>query len=182
MKEALDLLVVASSFYCNVVALIRNRCNNWAELSIWLNVTMIPWRENERLMIKTKTTKDQSSKSDFDKQSLCSRLETEFQVIHRILRLITSSAKTPGSKIHTFWARACLSTRCTHLSKHQFVFRLRLLPFSNGRAVSSTSPPVRYLDDPWLFFCFFLSDLLANGSIRSTIVLPDDMFDDEFGL
>ena len=47
---------------------------------------------------------------------------------------------------------------------------LSLLPLSRGNACSSTSPPVRYLDDPWLFFCFFLSDLLAKGSILSTKV------------
>jgi hypothetical protein len=28
-----------------------------------------------------------------------------------------------------------------------------------GKAVSSTSPPVLYLDDPWDFFCFFCGDV-----------------------
>ena len=41
--------------------------------------------------------------------------------------------------------------------------------------MSSTSPPVLYLDDPWLFRCFFFSDRLANGSILSTNVPPDDI-------
>ena len=50
-----------------------------------------------------------------------------------------------------------------------------ILPFSKGNAVSSTSPPVRYLDDPWLFFGFFFNDRLANGSIRSTNVPADDI-------
>lgn len=44
--------------------------------------------------------------------------------------------------------------------------------------MSSTSPPVRYLDEPWLFFCFFFNDLFAKGSMRSTKV-PDDMADDD---
>ncbi len=49
------------------------------------------------------------------------------------------------------------------------------LPLSSGNGVSSTSPPVLYLDDPWLFLCFFFSDLLAKGSIRSTNVPPEDI-------
>ena len=48
-------------------------------------------------------------------------------------------------------------------------------PFSRGSAVSSTSPPVLYLEDPWLFFCFFLRLLLAKGSILSTKVPDDDI-------
>ena len=49
------------------------------------------------------------------------------------------------------------------------------LPFNSGKGVSSTSPPVLYLDEPWLFLCFFFKDLLAKGSIRSTNVPPDDI-------
>ena len=50
-----------------------------------------------------------------------------------------------------------------------------VLPLSSGSAVSSTSPPVLYLEEPWLFFCFFFNDRLANGSIRSTNVPLFDM-------
>jgi hypothetical protein len=32
------------------------------------------------------------------------------------------------------------------------------IPLSKGRAVSSTSPPVLYLDEPCDFFCFFGGD------------------------
>ena len=42
--------------------------------------------------------------------------------------------------------------------------------------MSSTSPPVRYRELPCDFFCFFFSDRLANGSIRSTKV-PEDILD-----
>ena len=45
----------------------------------------------------------------------------------------------------------------------------------SGRAVSSTSPPVRYLELPCDFFCFFFRLRLANGSILSTKVPEEDM-------
>ena len=56
----------------------------------------------------------------------------------------------------------------------KLVLNLVILPFNRGNAVNSTSPPVRYLDDPWLFFGFFFNERLANGSIRSTNV-PEDI-------
>lgn len=46
------------------------------------------------------------------------------------------------------------------------------VPFSRGSAWSSTSCELRYLELPWDFLVFFLSDRFANGSMRSTNV-PD---------
>ena len=57
-----------------------------------------------------------------------------------------------------------------------------VLPFNNASWVISTSPPVLYLEDPWLFFCFFFKDLLAKGSIRSTTVPNVDIFDGKLSL
>lgn len=45
------------------------------------------------------------------------------------------------------------------------------LPLRGGRACSSTSWEFLYLELPWDFLVFFLSERLANGSIRSTKVV-----------
>lgn len=44
------------------------------------------------------------------------------------------------------------------------------LPFKSGRAWSSKSAALRYLEDPWDFLVFFFRERLANGSILSTKV------------
>ena len=65
----------------------------------------------------------------------------------------------------------------SHDFTQKFYFDIRfllILPFKRGNAVNSTSPPVRYRDDPWLFFGFFFNERFANGSIRSTNV-PEDI-------
>ena len=39
---------------------------------------------------------------------------------------------------------------------------ITVLPFSNGSACSSTSPPDLNRDEPWLFFCFFFRERCAQ--------------------
>lgn len=60
------------------------------------------------------------------------------------------------------------------VSTHKTIKKERNSPLNGGSCCNSTSCELRYLDEPCDFLLFFLSERLANGSIRSTNV-PDDI-------
>ena len=87
-----------------------------------------------------------------------------------------------GRKVLNFYTVSTKHPRVWHYCQKFRQINNFVLPFNNASWVISTSPPVLYLEDPWLFFCFFFKDLLAKGSIRSTTVPNVDIFDGKLSL